>query len=506
MTAISALCCDSKPPIDVMSRVSRILGQYLSARACGEAVNVEALAARDPDLGDLLRRYVAKLEALHATALAGQPPADAQSGERGRLGDFQIGREIGRGAWAVVYQAEQTSLGRRVALKVLPFVAALDAGQLQRFKREALAAVQLHHSHIAPVHDVGCDRGVHYYAMQFIEGQTLATFMKEMRRLSGPDAAPVASRRAASPLGPEDTARSADYPTAPATMRSTRDPAFFRTAAQLGVQAAEALEYAHHLGVIHRDIKPANLFLDARAHLWIADFGLARCHFDSGPSMIGESLDSLRCMSPEQALTWKLRVDHRTDVYSLGATLYELLTSVPAHAFRDRTELLRAIAFDEPAAPRVRNDAIPVELETIVLKAMAKDPDCRYASARELADDLRRFLDDKPILARRPTLLDRARQWIARHNQLVAAAGAVMLLANVALAAAVFWTWQEKKQTDSALRRVERELEALRNNTGTQAYGQRHQARHNGPTGKSAGSDDDHGREVTADSTRAARW
>src|SRR5262249_24991812 len=148
------------------------------------------------------------------------------------------------------------------------------------------------------------------------------------------------------------------------TERSTRSPAYFRTVAQLGVQAAEALEHAHQLGVVHRDIKPANLLVDGRANLWVTDFGLAHCQGQAGLTMTGDLVGTLRYMSPEQALAKRALVDHRTDVYSLGATVYELLTLKPAFGGRDRQEVLRQIAFEEARRPRRLNKAIPAELET----------------------------------------------------------------------------------------------------------------------------------------------
>src|SRR5205807_5640041 len=178
------------------------------------------------------------------------------------------------------------------------------------------------------------------------------------------------------------------------TERSVSDAVFFRTVAQLGIQAAEALEYAHQVGIIHRDIKPSNLLVDARGNLWITDFGLAHCQSQAGLTMSGDLVGTLRYMSPEQALAKRVLLDHRTDIYSLGATLYELLTGEPVFAGNDRQELLRQIAFEEPKPPRRLNKAVPVELETIVLKAMEKNPAERYPLAQDLADDLIRFLDD----------------------------------------------------------------------------------------------------------------
>ncbi|MHC4175857.1 MAG: serine/threonine-protein kinase [Planctomycetota bacterium] len=214
------------------------------------------------------------------------------------------------------------------------------------------------------------------------------------------------------------------------TEGKTDNPAYFRSIAELGVQVAEALDYAHEEGIVHRDVKPSNLILDERGKVWVTDFGLARVEADPGMTMTGDILGTLRYMSPEQALAKRVVVDHRTDVYSLGVTLYELLTLRPAFAGDDRQELLRQIAFEEPAAPRRLNRSIPGDLETILLKAMAKNPAERYATAGDLADDLRRFLEDRPIVARRPSLVQRTAKWSRRHRHVVwsAAVSAVVLL------------------------------------------------------------------------------
>jgi tetratricopeptide (TPR) repeat protein len=324
------------------------------------------------------------------------------------LGDYRLVREIGRGGMGVVYEADQLSLGRRVALKVLPFAATLDSRQLQRFKNEAQAAAALHHENIVPIYGVGCEHGVHYYAMQFIEGQTLAQLIADYKQNPG--------RQIILATG----------------------PAFFRMVANLGVQAARALDHAHGLGVVHRDIKPANLLVDAQGKLWITDFGLAHCQSQAGLTLTGDLVGTLRYMSPEQALAGRAPTDHRSDIYSTGATLYELLALEPALSGQDRQELLRQIAQDEPRLPRRLNRGIPVDVETIILKAMEKDPVERYATARELADDLQRYLDDKPIRARRPTLGQRVRRWSRRHTAVLAtgllAAALLLVTAVVALA------------------------------------------------------------------------
>ena len=381
------------------------------------------------------------------------------------LGDFRIVREVGRGGMGIVYEAEQVSLGRRVALKTLPFAAVLDERQLQRFKNEAQAAALLHHQNIVPVYSVGSDGGVHYFAMQFIDGQTLGALIAQLRHASGLglDGRPGTTRtarKAPSPT-PRPDATTLTLPEM-ATTAATTQPAFFRSVAQLGIQVAEALDHAHQQGVVHRDIKPSNLMIDAGGKPWITDFGLARIEAAPSLTMTGDVLGTLRYMSPEQAKALRAVVDHRTDIYSLGVTLYELLTLRPAFAGTTRQELLRQITLDEPRPPRRLNKSIPADLETILLKAMAKEPAERYATAQHLADDLRRFLGNEPIHARRPSILQRAAKWARRHRAVVTSASAALLFTIVGLAvglAVLYGAYQEQKQATADQQRAKGEAE-----------------------------------------------
>ncbi len=202
--------------------------------------------------------------------------------------------------------------------------------------------------------------------------------------------------------------------------------------------------------MIHRDVKPSNLLVDGRGNLWITDFGLARLQGDAGLTMTGDLLGTLRYMSPEQALAKRVGIDHRTDIYSLGATLYELLTLEPVYAGRDRQEILRRIAFEEPRPPRRLNAAIPVDLETIVLKAMARDPAARYSAAQELADDLGRFLKREPIRARRSNVWERSVKW-AQRRPMVALLLAVVVVAVILGFAGVGWQWARAEGARQAL-------------------------------------------------------
>jgi serine/threonine protein kinase len=453
-------------------RLDEPLREYLAALEAGQPVDRGEFLGRHPDIAAVLRECLDGMEFIHAAARqlchpGPDPNADGVPGALGEcpmasLGDYRVVCEVGRGGMGVVYEAVQISLERKVALKVLPFAAAIDPKQRQRFQREARAAAQLHHTNIVPVYAVGSERGVHYYAMQFIDGQTLAGVIAELRLQIAEgktgQAAPPSRRSNACKV------QSATAPTVPvaalSTQRSAGDPAFYGTVARLGVQAALALEHAHHHGVVHRDIKPGNILVDERGNIWVSDFGLAHFQTEPGPTLSGDLAGTLRYMSPEQALTKHWLMDHRTDVYSLGATLYELLTLEPAFGGRDRQEILRQIAEVDPLPPRRRNRAIPVELETIVLKAMDKDPGRRYETAQALADDLGRYLADKPIRARRPTWRQVAVKWARRHRGIVwtaTTAAVVGLLLGVAgLLASNLQIRQEKAQAEAARQRADR--------------------------------------------------
>jgi tetratricopeptide (TPR) repeat protein len=419
---------------DVMTErrnFAEILDEYLGALRAGNAPDREALLARHPDLAEELRAALLGVDFVHGAAPRLAPDEDADALPGRSLGDYRLLRELGRGGMAVVYEAEQVSLARRVALKVLPFAAVLDPKQLQRFKNEAMAAAQLHHTNIVPVYGVGCERGVHYYAMQYVEGQSLATAIRDMK-----------GGRGSTREGPK---------TPISSHGSNREPAYIRMAAALGVQAAQALDHAHQLGIVHRDVKPGNLLADLAGTLWVTDFGLASSTKDASLTITGELLGTIRYMSPEQALAKRVPVDHRTDVYSLGATLYELFTLEPAFPGDDPHRVIQDIALEEPVPPRRLNPGLPRDLETVVIKAMSKDPSGRYATAQAMADDLTRFLENRPVEAKRPGLLRRASKWSRRHRTLVGAMVVLLLLSIVGLATGTALLWREQAQTQRAL-------------------------------------------------------
>ncbi|MCH8047715.1 MAG: tetratricopeptide repeat protein [Planctomycetes bacterium] len=310
---------------------------FTDALQRGEHPQIEQYAQRHPLLATMIRQVFPALLVLEPAA-DDQPDLPVHDDDTGTLGDYRILREIGRGGMGIVYEAEQISLGRRVALKVLPFAAMLDKQQLARFANEA------------------------------------------------------------------------------------------RTAATLD-----------HPNIVH-----------------VTDFGLARIEADAGMTMTGDLLGTLRYMSPEQA-SGSHFVDQRSDIYSLGATLYELLTLQPVFAGNDRQKLLRQIPEQDPRPPRQLNNAIPKDLETIVLKAIAKEPQSRYATAQALADDLRRFLEDKPIRARRPGPWVRLRMWTKRHQGPTITAAAVVFLS---LAVAGGWKLQRDRESREITQSVRESLAA----------------------------------------------
>jgi WD40 repeat protein/serine/threonine protein kinase len=454
---------DDRDPVEELAE------EFLARRRRGESPAISEYVARHPDLAGAIRELFPALLLLEKVdrERVGDSGSDADSSAGAapaQLGDYRIIREIGRGGMGVVYEAEQLALGRRVALKVLPR-ALNDEPKVRRFEREARAAARLHHTNIVPVFEVGRENGVCFYAMQFIHGQSLDLVIEEIRHLRiayGTGQAPRAPTPQAAllsgPRGPAGAATTeADSavqgPAAPPTELSLRPPTapdllgertggpgtgsgrshYYRSVARVGEQAAAALAYAHARGIVHRDIKPANLLLDEAGVVWVTDFGVAKTD-DVALTLTGDLVGTLRYVAPER---FRGQCDARADVYALGLTLYELLALRPAFDAPDRLHLMEQIRGREPVRPRDLDPRVPRDLETIVLKAIDKDPGRRYPSADELADDLRRFRDDQSIRARRTSLPERCGRW-ARRNPVVAALAA-SVAALLVLGTAVAW-------------------------------------------------------------------
>jgi hypothetical protein len=404
-------------PVDCLSsldnpKVASVLAGYLAELEAGRRPSRTALLESNPEIAGALAECLDVMEFVHLEARArsgGKSLAGDGFAPETILGEYVLLGEIGRGGMGIVYEARHTFSAQRVALKVLSPTAALDPRILQRFRVETQAVAQLHHPHIVPILAVGGERGAQFYAMPFIDGTTLAEVIRTQQPLAVP----------------------------------RRGPGAFKALATLALQAADALDHAHQMGILHRDIKPSNLLIDATGKLWVTDFGLARFQDDPGLTRTGDLLGTLRYMAPELLRGPRIVYDPRSDIYSLGATFYELLTLRPLFDARERQVLERQIVLDEPIAPRRLDASIPRDLETIVLKALEKEPDRRYTSARQIGEDLRRFLDQKTIRARRATLIERVAKSARRHRAVLLPAAGVAIL-SLLIATPLLW-WEQRK-------------------------------------------------------------
>lgn len=457
--------------------IEQLADSFLTSYRAGQRPSVDAYVERYPELADQLRDLIAALVVLEQNAPQRPGREDIlDSPRRGaaprEIGEFTIVREIGRGGMGVVYEAVQQSLGRHVALKVLSVPGLMNPVQLERFRLEARSAGRLHHSHIVPVFGVGEHDGLHYYAMQFIPGQSLGQVIDELRKLRSCPDDEVTEEAQRSALT-ESLANGlltgrypgqereqvevadcpADPPTAPsATLRSPRIASadasphsqftsgssgrpFYESVARVGLQVAEALAYAHSEGILHRDIKPSNLLLDAKGNTWVTDFGLVKAEDSQSLTDTGDFVGTLRYMAPERL---EGQSDPLGDIYGLGATLYELLTLRTIHQSSGRSQLIEQILHADPVPPSKIDPSIPRDLETIVRKCLEKDPRQRYASARLLVDDLARWLAGEPIRARPVGRIERAWQWSKRNPKTAILVGTVLaLLVGVALVSTI---------------------------------------------------------------------
>ncbi len=506
-----------------------IADEFVEAFRQGKRPSIEEFARRYPQHADEIRDMLPALALMEQAKSADDPSSQRRRARAStaapslrQLGDYEILREIGRGGMGVVYEAQQMSLGRHVAIKILFSHAQLDARQLGRFEREARSAARLHHTNIVPVFGVGEQDGLHYYVMQFIPGLGLDVVLAELQRLqpgtpgSGSTlgitgdkpraprkdisstelARSLAAGRFAPAKGKDD-----DTPTARGDPPAAADPAppvaipvagrpadtvspssssvslpgtgrhsgkkpltYWQSVARIGVQVAGALEYAHRQGIRHRDIKPSNLLLDTTGTVWVTDFGLAKVDDQQNLTHTGDVVGTLRYMPPE---AFDGKADARGDLYSLGLTLYELLALRPAFNEKERSRLIKQVTMEEPARLDRLNRAVPRDLVTVVHKAIDRDPAHRYASAAALAADLQRFIDDEPIHARRVAPAERLLRW-CRHNPAVAGllAAVAVLLVGVAVVSATA-AYRIAGARDEATRNAREALDA-KENEGTQ--------------------------------------
>jgi serine/threonine protein kinase/WD40 repeat protein len=454
--------------------VDRLAEEFAARFRRGERPSLTEYTQRYPELAQDIRELFPALvlmEQLKPPADATGPEGAAAAGTRLQaLGDYRILREVGRGGMGVVYEAEQVSLGRHVALKVLAGPALVNPTSLERFRREAKAAAKLHHTNIVPVYGVGEHAGVHYYAMQYIAGEGLDRVLHDVRRLrragavASDDLVATAGTACAASIALSLVSGTFTAPAA-APEAGTGDPAplprlrpspgmlsgdapgtgYYRGAARMALQVAEALAYAHRQGVLHRDIKPSNLLLDAQGTVWVTDFGLAKAEGTDELTQTGDIVGTVRYMAPERFDGHSLP---QSDVYGLGLTLYELLTLRPAFDDTNRARLIERLLHERPVPPRKLDPRIPRDLETVVLKCLAREPAGRYASADALAEDLRRFLADRPVRARRTPWHEETWRWCRRNPAVAALLGVIALL----LAAMMVGTLAANARLRSSLR------------------------------------------------------
>jgi WD40 repeat protein/serine/threonine protein kinase/tetratricopeptide (TPR) repeat protein len=481
---------------DQQNPVELLAAEFLARKRRGEEPALGEYLERHPELADEIRELFPVLVMVEDLGESPGGSTGSLAGAVGpvvgtdleRLGDYRILREIGRGGMGVVYQAEQESLGRRVALKVMSAGALLDPNQVRRFEREARAAARLHHTNIVPVFGVGHEGGHHYFVMQFIAGLGLDQVLEDLRRLRRPESeakpamkpAPAPSRMVAPtaatvarslitgqfavdrpiPLGETVTnpvgAENGNAPQAVAreegpgldsspvilpgsselSASSDPDRHFYRSVARIGVQVAEALEYANRQGVLHRDVKPSNLLLDGQGNVWVADFGLAKTAEADDLTHTGDILGTIRYMAPER---FQGKCDARSDVYSLGLTLYELVAQRPAYEGSDRHALMERVLHEEPQRLKKLAPSVPRDLETIIAKASAREPAGRYATAAALAEDLKRFVEDRPIRARRVSAAERLARWCRRNPWLAGSMAVAAAALTVALVVSLLY-------------------------------------------------------------------
>jgi len=401
---------------DTIEIVDVLASDFIARYRNGERPPLEEYAIRHPEFGDSIRRMFPLVASLERIKVNEQVAEDGSATLAGRvlsqLGDFRIVREIGRGGMGIVFEAHQESLGRTVAVKVLPKQSLLDDEALERFRTEATTAAAMHHANIVPIYGTGESDGSHYLVMQWVDGESLDAVIASCAETSCTDAA------------------------------------------RIGQQVADAIAYSHASGVLHRDVKPANILIEEDGTAQVTDFGLAKNVGTDLTNTRGVS-GSMRYMAPERFAGIS---DQRGDVYGIGLTLYELLAGRPAFEECDAEHLIGSIIDPRLHSIQAIRPDVPTDLATIVSKAIHVDPDLRYQSAADLRDDLGRFLHDEPIHARRISVWGRLLRWARRNPKLAIAitvAGFALLAATIVSSIAYAMTSAANRRSVSALQSSE---------------------------------------------------
>src|SRR5262245_42356177 len=414
---------DSSQLTEREERLNAVLAEYLDAQRLGRAPSRDELLAQHPDFVEDLVAFLEDQAALARFSPAAPAPAFAETvslppagnaagdtlpepapGSRVRyFGDYELLEEIARGGMGVVFKARQVSLNRIVALKMILAGQFASEGEVRRFRAEAESAANLDHPNIVPIYEVGEHQGHQYFSMKLVEGGHLAQAIAQ---------------------------------------GAMRNPESQKRTVRLLTLVARAVHFAHQRGILHRDLKPANVLLDRDGSPYVTDFGLAKSvEGRSHLTQTGAVMGTPSYMAPEQAVGAK-ELTTAIDIYSLGAILYEVLTGMPPFKAGNVYETLRQVREQEPARPRSVNLGADRDLETICLKCLQQEPAKRDESAAALADDLERWLDDRPILARPIGTGERVVKWAKRRPAVAALAAAVVLVAATGFAGVV-WKWRD---------------------------------------------------------------
>jgi len=424
-------------PTPKADRIEDAYETFCEAWADGARPDLDAFCAEHsacgPGLRPRLEEFLFVAEGLEAGSASGSAQRPAMPGEPepwlGReLGDFRVIREIGRGGMGVVFEAEQISLSRPVALKVLPAHLTLRAESVERFKREASTASRLRHPGIVEIYSVGEEAETHFFSMELVDGTPLDRVIDGLQQ---EEEFPLSGQRL---MAPQE--KKSDL---------LEKRTYIESVCRLVFQVADALDYAHEAGVIHRDVKPSNILIRADGSAVLTDFGLAREEGLPSLTVTGDFAGTPHYISPEQALPRSKKVDHRADIYSLGVTFYELLTLKRPFDGKTSQEIFGKIVSKEPQAPRSLNAMIPRDLETVCLAAMEKNPERRYQTARELADDIERFLNFEPVQARPIGMLTRSFRVVRRNP---AYSALIFLVCLVVVVGPLLFGFQQKKARD----------------------------------------------------------
>lgn len=389
----------SREPVEILA------SQFVDELRSGLQPDVENYARRYPLHADVIRDSFPVLAILEQTRIHTEAAAIRRNMPETfpftRLGRCDLLCELGRGGMGVVLQGRESDTDHLVAVKVLPWRVSIVPEWQKKFEKEARTTAGLRHRNIVPVFRFGQEHGYCYYVMQFVNGIGLDVIIRRLQEVDGVLYRDEIERQeSAKPSGfVTSLEMSSVSQESPTPKRSKLRRTSWKSFTQIAVQVAQALRYAHGMGILHNDIKPGNILLDGGGRVWVTDFGLSEPIQDGENEAAHKVMGTLRYMAPERLAGVH---DERSDIYSLGITLYELVTLTPAYSAKNEDEMVNLIMEQTPAAPRHLVADIPKGLETIILNCISPDPEGRYASAEQLLADLLKFSRDQKVVSLRP--------------------------------------------------------------------------------------------------------